>query len=163
VAKKGQVNVRLKTQVEKLPDLIGVCHRVAAEDVILQNTGEGPARAAIGCESPAGLSEVGSDAVELPPGDCHLAPVCGVNGNRALVCGVAEDVVPIRIDVYLKARKRIELRDHSRRGLYLSRGSRGIIVRFKWHISGHAACRCQLSRSAAERNERKQTNENASL
>src|SRR6266705_564640 len=59
VAKKGQVNVRLKTEVEKLPDLIGVGDWVAAEDIVLQNTGECPVYAAIAGESPAGLPETG--------------------------------------------------------------------------------------------------------
>jgi hypothetical protein len=104
----------LKTEVEKLPDLIGVGDRVTAKDIILENTGEGPVRAGIGCVSPAGLPEVGCNTVELPPGDCHLAQVGWVNGNGALVCGVAQDVVSICIDVYLKARKRTKLRDHSR-------------------------------------------------
>src|SRR5439155_18016911 len=144
LTKKGQVNVRLQTEVEKLSDLIGVCHRVAAKDVILQNTGERPVRAAIGCKSPAGLPETGCYTVELPPGNCHLAHVRWVNGNGALVRGIAEDVVPIRIDVCLEARKRTELGDHSRRSLYLSRRRRRITVRFKWLISGHPACRCQL-------------------
>ena len=103
VAKKGRVNVRLKTQVEKLSDLIGVCDRVTAKDVVFQNTGERPVHAAVGCVSPAGLPEVGGNVVELSPGDCHLAAVCGVNGNGALVRGVAEDVLPTCIDVYLNA------------------------------------------------------------
>src|SRR2546430_6560820 len=101
VAKKGQVNVRLKTEVEKLPDLIGVCHRVAAENVILQNTRKRPCRAAVGGVTPAGLPEVGADIIELPAGDCHLVAVCGVNRNRTLVRSVAEDVVPVCIDVHL--------------------------------------------------------------
>src|SRR6266853_892484 len=101
VAKKGQVNVRLEAQIEKLPDLIGICHRVAAEDVILQNTGERPSGATVGRESPAGLPEVGGNVVELSPGDCHLAAVRGVNGNRALIRGVSEDILPTRIDIHL--------------------------------------------------------------
>src|SRR5438105_15944147 len=100
IAKKGQVNVRLKTEVEKLPDLIGVCDRVAAENVILQNTGNRPRCAAVGRVSPAGLPEVGGNVVELSPGDCHLAAVRGVNGNGALVRGVAEDILATRINIH---------------------------------------------------------------
>jgi hypothetical protein len=137
IAKKGQVNVRLKTEVEKLPDLIGVGDRVAAKDSVLQNTRKRPVRAGIGRESPASLPEIRCYTVELPPGDRHLAQIRWINGNGALVCGVTQDVVAICIDVYLKARKRAELRDHSRRGLYLSRRRRRIIVRFKWHIPRH--------------------------
>ena len=103
VTKKGQVNVRLQTQIEKLPDLIGVCDRVAAENVILQNTGKRPRCAAVGRVSPAGLPEVGGNVVELSPGDCHLAAVRGVNGNGALVRGVAQDILPARIDIHLLA------------------------------------------------------------
>src|SRR5204862_8098336 len=116
-------------------------------------------RPAIRCISIAGVTEVVRYSVELPPGDCHLTAVCGVNGERALVRSVAEDVVPICIDVYLKARKRIELRDHSRRSLYLSRRRRRIIVPFKWLISGRLARRCQLGCSAGQRNEPLETHE----
>src|SRR5437667_2018665 len=145
VAEKGEVNVRLKAQIEKLPDLVGVCNRVAAENVILQNTGKRPSGAAVTGVSPATLPEVGCYVVELPPGDCHLAAVCGVNGNGALVCSVAQDVVPICIDVCLETRKRTELRDHPRRGLHLSRRRGRIIERFKRLILGRLQCRCQLS------------------
>src|SRR4030095_16269480 len=87
VAKKGQVNVRLKAEVEKLPDFVGVGDGVTAKDSVLQNTGERPVHAAIGCITPAGLPEIGCNTVELSPGDCHLAQVGWINGNRALVRG----------------------------------------------------------------------------
>ena len=48
-----------KAEIEKTPCVIGVQHRVAAEDVVFQNAGERPGRAAIGCVSIAGLPEVG--------------------------------------------------------------------------------------------------------
>ena len=86
-----------------MPDLIGVGDRIAAKDIILQNTGERPVDAAVGCVAPAGLPEVGGYVVELSPGDCHLVAVCRVNGNGTLVRGVAEDVLPIRVDVHLVA------------------------------------------------------------
>ena len=105
VAEKGKVNVRLKTEPEKLPDLIGVRDRVAAEDIILQNPGKRPVRAAIACISPATLPEIRCNVVELSPGNRHLVAVCRINGNCALVRGIAEDVLPICIDVHLKARK----------------------------------------------------------
>jgi len=143
----------LKTQVEKLPELIGIGDWVTAKDTVLQNTGERPMHAAISRVSPAGLPEVGCNTVELSPGDCHLAAVCRVNGDGALVRGIPQDVIPTCIDVYLKARKQTELRDHSRRSLYRSRSRRRIIVRFKWHISWRPCRGRQLSRSAGERDE----------
>src|SRR6266536_2596507 len=153
VAKKGLVNVRLKTEVEKLSNLVGICHRVAAEDVVLQNAGKRPGCAAVGGVGPAGLPEVGDNVVELSPGDRHLAQVRWVNGNGALVRGVSEDVIPVCIDVYLKARKRTELQDHSRRSLYFSRRRRRVVVFFQGLVSGYPRCGRQLSRSAGKRNE----------
>ena len=102
VAEKGEVNVRLKTKVEKLPDLIGVGDRVAPEDVILENAWERPVGAAVGRKTPSGLPEVGTNAVKLSPGDSHLATIRRVNGNGALVRSVAEDVLSTRIDVHLE-------------------------------------------------------------
>jgi len=101
VAKKREVNVRLKTEIEEIPYLIGACHRVTAEYARFQDTGECPGDAGVGGESPAGLPEVGGNSIELPPTDCHLITVRRINGNHALVSGVAEDVIPICIDVYL--------------------------------------------------------------
>ena len=92
-----------------MPDLVGVCHRVAAEDVILQNTGERPVQPAIGGVSPAALPEVGGNIIELPPGNGHLVAICGVNRNNALIRRVAEDVLTILIDVGLVAREYAEL------------------------------------------------------
>ena len=120
------MHVRLETEIEKLPYLIGLCHRVAAEDVVFQDTGEGPGCAAVGRVTPAALPEVGGNVVELSPGDCHLVAVCGVNRDRALVRGVADDILAIRIDVDLETGERTELRDHSRRSLYLPRGAGGL-------------------------------------
>ena len=61
--------------------------------------------AAIGGITPAALPEVGGNVIELSPGDCHLIAVCWVNGNRALVRRVAEDVLAILIDVDLVTRE----------------------------------------------------------
>src|SRR5205823_14671388 len=42
IAKKRRVLIGLKAQIEKISRLIRLCYRVAAEDVILQNTGKRP-------------------------------------------------------------------------------------------------------------------------
>src|SRR6266705_1773509 len=110
---------RVKAELEKLPDLIGVCHLVAAENAVFQNTRERPMRAAIGGITPAGLPEIGQYAVKLSPGDCHLVPVGRINGNRALVRRIADDVLAVLIDVDLETDERAELRGHSRRSFYL--------------------------------------------
>jgi hypothetical protein len=55
----------------------------------------------VGSVSPAGLPEVGSNVVELSPGDCHLAAICRINGDGALIRRVAEDILPTCIDVHL--------------------------------------------------------------
>ena len=83
--------------------IIGVQHRIAAEDVVFQNFGKGPRRAAINSITPAALPEVRVNRVKLPPTDCYLIAVRWVNGNRRLVCGVGEDVLTICIDIHLKA------------------------------------------------------------
>src|SRR5947208_17056731 len=107
---------------------------VAAENVVLEDAGESPGCAAIRGISPAGLPEVGRNAVELPKSDCHLAGVCWVNGDGRLVRGVADDIHAVRIDIHLVAREGVVLRDHPRR----NRGgpqwerSRRIVVFFEW-------------------------------
>ena len=84
-----------------MPDLIGLCYRVAAENVVLQNSGEMPGQAGIGGIAPTALPEVGGDIIELPPGNCHLVRVRRVNRNRTFVSRVAEDIVSVCIDVDL--------------------------------------------------------------
>ena len=79
VAEKGLSLVRLQTEIEKFTGLIAVRHRVAAEDVIFQHTGERPRRSAVRRISPASLPKVGVNAVELPPGDHHLVAIRRVN------------------------------------------------------------------------------------
>src|SRR5207253_3566766 len=111
--------VRLKTEIEEVPYLVGVCHRVAAENAVFQNARKRPRCAAIGGISPAALPEIRGNIIELPPGDCHLVPVGRINGNHALVRGIADDVLAVLIDVDLETDVRAELRDHSRRRLYL--------------------------------------------
>ena len=91
----------LQTEIEKISDLIGFRYRVAAEDVVLQDTWECPMHAAIGGITPAALPEVGSNIVELPPGNCHPVQVRWVNGNRTFVSSVAEDILAVLIDVRL--------------------------------------------------------------
>ena len=160
VAKKGLVNVRLETEIEEIAHLIGLCHRVAAEHVILQNTRERPMHAAIGGITPAALPEVGQYAVKLSPGDCHLVPIGRINGNRALVSGVAEDIVAILINVDLETDERAELRDHSRRSLYLPWWRRRVIVKFQrpvpWRLARGRQC---LARGAGQCEQEDQTNQ----
>ena len=154
--------VRLETQVEKLPDLIGVCHRVAAENAVFQNTGECPVYAAIAGITPAALPEVGVNVIKLPPRDCHLVPVGRINGNHALVRRIADDVLAILIDVDLETHERAELRDHSRRSLYLPWWRRRIIVKFQrlvpWRLARGRQC---LARGTGQCYQQGQTNEKA--
>ena len=65
--------------------------------------------AAISRISPTALSEVGGDIIELSPGNGHLVAICGINRNRALVRGVANDVLAVCIDVGLVTREYAEL------------------------------------------------------
>jgi hypothetical protein len=120
----------LKAEVEEIPNLIVACYRVAAENVVFQNTGESPVRATISRVSPSALSEVGGNIVELPPADCHLVAVCGIDRDGALVRSVADDVVAICIDVYLVADKRAVLRNHPRRSFSWENSSRRVVIFF---------------------------------
>ena len=118
---------RLQTKIEKVPDLIGLYYRVATEDVGLQDTGECPCEAGIGGITPAALPKVGGNIVELPPADCHLVAICGVNRNRAFVRSVTNDVLAILIDVDLITGEYPKLRDHLGRSLHLSWRRRRVI------------------------------------
>ena len=69
----------LKAEIEESACLIGLCYRVAAENVVLQDPGKGPCDAGVGRVTPATLPKVGRNVVKLPPGYCHLVAVCGVN------------------------------------------------------------------------------------
>src|SRR5204863_917216 len=82
-----------KAEIEKTPRIIADQDRVAAEDVILEHAWEGPGGAAIAGVSIAALTEVGSNAVELPPTDYHPVVIGWVYGDRRLVRGVADDVL----------------------------------------------------------------------
>ena len=122
----------LQAEIKKLPGLIGVCYRIAAEDVILQDTGKCPMHAGIGCVSPAALPEVGSNVIKLPPGNGHFVAVGRVNRDRALVRSITYDIVAIRIDVHLVADEAGIRRDHPRRGLHFPRRRWRVVVPLQW-------------------------------
>lgn len=69
--------------------------------------------AAIGRVTPSALPKVGGNVVELSPGDGHLVPIRWINGNRAFVRSIANDVLAVLIDVDLVTREHAKLRDHS--------------------------------------------------
>ena len=132
ITEKRLLHVRLQAEIEELPDLVGLCHRVTAEHVILQNTRERPMNAGIGRVTPPTLSKVRGNIVELSPGDCHLVAICGINRNRTLVRSITNDVLAILINVDLVTTEHAELRDHSWRSLHFLRGSRRVIVFLQW-------------------------------
>ncbi len=136
--------IGLEAEIEKLPDLVRLCHRIAAEDVILQNTRERPMNAAIRRVTPPALSKVRGNVIELSPGDCHLVAICGINRNRALVRSVANDVLAILIDVDLVTGEHAELRDHSWGSLHFRGGSRRIIILLQWLAKRRHADRRKL-------------------
>ena len=57
--------------------------------------------ASVGRVTPATLSEVGVDAIELPPGNRHLIAIRRINRDGGLIRSVAQDVVAVCIDVSL--------------------------------------------------------------
>src|SRR5262249_49905769 len=97
-----------------------VPERVEAEDGVAMEHARGdlacvPGQAAVGGVSDTGLSKGGLDGVELTPTDRHPARVGGIDGDRRLVGGVAEDVGAVRIDVHLNAGEAAERDDRRRR------------------------------------------------
>ena len=121
----------LEAEIEEVPHFVGFGYRVASENSVLENTGEGPVYAGIGGITPATLPKVGGYVVKLPPGDCHPVPICWVNGNNTLVGRVADDVVAILINISLITNEEPIRRDHSRRGLNFPRRRRRVIVFFE--------------------------------
>ena len=123
-----------KAEIVKTPGVIRAQHRVTSKDVSLQNAGERPGSATIVRPAPAGLPEVGSNAVKLPPTDDHPVVVRRVHGDGGLVRGVARDVLATQVDVDLATRERAFLRDLSRRNACSPQGQRGrrVIVLFVW-------------------------------
>lgn len=101
-----------------MPDAIGVQDRVATKNIALENAERNPRRAAIDCVRESSLAKIGRHAVELPPTNTHFVSVRRVDANRRLICGIANNVVAIRINVDLIARVRTELRDQSGRRLH---------------------------------------------
>ena len=91
-----------------------MCYGIAAENSGFENTWEGPVHAGIGCIAPAALPEVGLNAVELPPTNCHLVTVGWIDCNRGFVRGVAKNVVATCIDIGLITGKHTERRNHAR-------------------------------------------------
>src|SRR5439155_20631947 len=121
-----------KAEVKEGACLIGVRYWVAAENIIFQHTGKGPMDTAISRIAIAALPEVGCYAVELSPADRHFVQVGRINRDRALVSGVADDVVPVSIDVYLVADENPMRRDHSRRRVQPVNKRRRIVIFFQW-------------------------------
>ena len=68
-----------ETKIEKSPGLIGVCYRIAAEDLVLQHAREMPRHTCIRRVTIAGLPEVGLPGVELAPADCDLIAIRRIN------------------------------------------------------------------------------------
>ena len=134
----------LQTEIEKIARLIGLCYRIAAENVILQDTGERPMHTGIGGVTPAALPEVGRNVIKLPPGNGHFVAVGRINRDRTLVGCVTYDVVAIRIDVHLVAGEHAKLRDHSRRGLHFPRRRRRVIILLQWLAKRRHADRLEL-------------------
>ena len=75
----GTKAIHQQAKVEKIPSLIGVRHRVATKDLILQHAWEMPSQAGISAVPVASLSKIRLPRVELSPADRNLAAVCGIN------------------------------------------------------------------------------------
>ena len=159
ITKKRLLLGRLEAEIEKISHLIRLCHWIAAKDVILENTGKRPVYAGIRGITPTSLSEVGVDAIELPPGNYHLTAIRRINRDGRLVRCIAQDVVAVSIDVHLMACEDTELRNHPRRSLYFSRRRRRHVVLFQRLVQRQPAQRRQrLSRNCNDWAEDKDPN-----
>src|SRR6266480_913183 len=109
-----------------------------------------PRHTCIGPVTIAGLPEIGSIGIKLPPTDRDLITIRRINGNRGLVCSVADDVIPLRVYVRLIADEWAVLRDHSRRGLEPV-NQRGRLHLVSFERLREAPRRRRLARSRGER------------
>jgi hypothetical protein len=97
--------------------VIGVQNRIAAKSVVLENPSRNPRPAAIDRMRESSLAKIRSDTIELPPTDTHFVSVRRIDANGRFICGVANNVIAVHINIDLIARVRTELRDQSgRRG-----------------------------------------------
>ena len=149
-----------KAEIIKTSRVIGGQNWVAAEDVVLENAGERPGRAAVAGISKTALPEIGSNAVELPPTDYFPAAVCWVYGDRRLVRGIAGDIHAARIDVNLKTYKQVLRHDHSRRNPYSPQGGWGwrVVVFFEW-LGWKSLGLLGLGRGDGKKREKNQTSD----
>jgi len=65
--------------------------------------------------APTALPEVGRITVKLPPANRNFVAVGRINRYRRFVCRVANDIVPLGVNICLVACEQAKLRDHSRR------------------------------------------------
>src|SRR2546423_13543520 len=86
-------------------------HRIAPEDIVLEDARKGPRHSAVIGKGPAGLAEIRTHAIELSPADRHFIAICEIDRDRWLVRGVARDVLAVAIDVYLVTGERTVLRN----------------------------------------------------
>ncbi len=98
--------------------VIGVQNRIAAKNVVLENASRNPRPAAIDRMRESSLPKIRRNAIELPPTDTHFISVRRIDANGRLICGVANNVIPVRINVDLITRVRTELRDQCWRRAY---------------------------------------------
>ena len=104
-----------QTEIEEVTGGIGIEHGVTAKDIVLEHAGKGPGGTGIGGVTPAGLTKVRSDAVELSPANGHFVSIVGVDRNRWLIGRVAGNVLSTGINIHLDAGEGVVLRDHRRR------------------------------------------------
>ena len=151
--------VHQQAQIVKISRFIVVQHRIAAENVVLQNAWKMPRETGVRAVTIAALAEVRCPSVKLPPADGDLIAICRVNCDRRLVRGVTDDVVTVRIDVHLITDESGVGRNHSRRTFQTvkTRRRRGHLKFFErlWETSR----RRRLRRSEAKREKEGQTSE----
>jgi hypothetical protein len=78
-----------------LSRFIVVQHRIAAENVVLQNAWEMPRETGVRAVTIAALAEVRCPGIKLPPANGDLIAICRVNCTIWLVRSVTDDVVTL--------------------------------------------------------------------
>ena len=64
------------------------------------------------------LTKIGRHAIELPPTDAHFVSVRRNDADGGFICGIANNVIAVRVNVDLITRVRTEPRGQSGRRAY---------------------------------------------
>src|SRR2546423_3944084 len=138
-------------------------HRIAPEDIVLEDARKGPRHSAAIGKGPAGLAEIRTHAIELSPADRHFIAICEIDRDRWLVRGVARDVLAVATDVYLVTGERTVLRNSPLRYIRSPDKHRRILVALNECLGRKRIVRSCLAENNCDREGDQQTSEQPDL